>query len=93
MFGTCKDPGQPRWYRDVLRKLLLLVDYYITRFIWNLFGHWVACWSLAMMVHFQGSYGLILVVCACLYMRKGLDIKGVGLVVNFDAANNTEDYA
>merc|ERR1719277_2102021 len=36
--------------------------------------------------------GRIKVLCATDVAARGLDIKGVGLVVNFDAANNTEDY-
>lgn len=36
--------------------------------------------------------GRIKVLVATDVAARGLDIKGVGLVVNFDAANNTEDY-
>merc|ERR1719174_1310977 len=36
--------------------------------------------------------GRIKILCATDVAARGLDIKGVGLVVNFDAANNTEDY-
>merc|ERR1719198_1600041 len=36
--------------------------------------------------------GRIKVLCATDVAARGLDIKGVGLVVNFDPANNTEDY-
>jgi len=36
--------------------------------------------------------GRIKVLVATDVAARGLDIKGVGLVVNYDAANNTEDY-
>mmetsp|Transcript_105021 Transcript_105021/g.165714 ORF Transcript_105021/g.165714 Transcript_105021/m.165714 type:complete len:586 (-) Transcript_105021:98-1855(-) len=36
--------------------------------------------------------GRLKVLCATDVAARGLDIKGVGLVVNYDAANNTEDY-
>merc|ERR1719230_1661960 len=36
--------------------------------------------------------GQIKVLVATDVAARGLDIKGVGLVVNFDPANNTEDY-
>jgi len=36
--------------------------------------------------------GRIRVLCATDVAARGLDIKGVGLVVNYDVANNTEDY-
>merc|ERR1719401_3308551 len=36
--------------------------------------------------------GNIKVLVATDVAARGLDIKGVGLVVNYDAANNTEDY-
>merc|ERR1719401_1835872 len=36
--------------------------------------------------------GSIKVLVATDVAARGLDIKGVGLVVNYDAANNTEDY-
>ncbi|CAE7374575.1 unnamed protein product [Symbiodinium natans] len=36
--------------------------------------------------------GKIKVLVATDVAARGLDIKGVGLVVNYDAANNTEDY-
>merc|ERR1719163_24694 len=36
--------------------------------------------------------GRVKILCATDVAARGLDIKGVGLVVNYDAANNTEDY-
>merc|ERR1719433_1151065 len=36
--------------------------------------------------------GKIKVLVATDVAARGLDIKGVGLVVNYDAANNAEDY-
>jgi len=36
--------------------------------------------------------GRIRVLCATDVAARGLDIKGIGLVANYDAANNTEDY-
>merc|ERR1719174_3194203 len=36
--------------------------------------------------------GRIKVLVATDVAARGLDIKGVGLVVNYDVANNTEDY-
>lgn len=36
--------------------------------------------------------GRLRVLCATDVAARGLDIKGVGLVVNFDVANNTEDH-
>jgi len=36
--------------------------------------------------------GRIKILVATDVAARGLDIKGVGLVINFDAANNTEDY-
>lgn len=36
--------------------------------------------------------GSIRVLAATDVAARGLDIKGVGLVINYDAANNTEDY-
>merc|ERR1719382_420441 len=36
--------------------------------------------------------GRIKVLCATDVAARGLDIKGIGLVINYDAANNTEDY-
>jgi len=36
--------------------------------------------------------GRIKILCATDVAARGLDIKGVGLVVNYDPANNTEDY-
>eukprot|EP00913_Durusdinium_trenchii_P004068 g3770.t1 len=43
--------------------------------------------------HLQAArQGRIRVLVATDVAARGLDIKGIGLVVNYDAANNTEDY-